>query len=256
MQYDDEIFKNNILYLRETIGKTGKLSQEEFGELIHVSGHTVSNYEKGTNRNPSLKTLKRIAEIADVSIEDLLTVEFAKEGDFNFGSRKPRGDKAEYKRFEGKKYYAYFLSTVRSPQHVYTGTIQFDEKYNEAHRLLNGDAEIKTDSDRKYDCKLVIEDHHTFYIYGIGKDIERRFYICMYYPGFTKNDRTYDAGLGVLVRINDEKSITALKVAVTDHELDLDSCRDDLIACLTEDKITVTRTMDGKFREWAAIQSK
>ena len=49
-----------------------KMSQEELGNVIHITGRHVSNIETGA-KSPSLELLVLIANALDVSSDDLLT---------------------------------------------------------------------------------------------------------------------------------------------------------------------------------------
>lgn len=51
--------------------KERKLTQEELGKKINVSKVSISGYESGS-RNPDTETLKKIADLFDVSIDYLL----------------------------------------------------------------------------------------------------------------------------------------------------------------------------------------
>lgn len=53
------------------IRKSSNLSQEQFGNLFHVTRQTVSNWENNKNY-PDLETLVEISNIFDVSLERIL----------------------------------------------------------------------------------------------------------------------------------------------------------------------------------------
>jgi transcriptional regulator with XRE-family HTH domain len=63
-----EEFRNNLAFLREKRG----LKQKEVAELVGVGYTTWSDYERGRSQ-PSLSTLKRISEVLQVSIDELLS---------------------------------------------------------------------------------------------------------------------------------------------------------------------------------------
>lgn len=67
----NEIIKvgNNIKQLRKKAG----LTQKDMGELLNIPCSTYSNYENN-NREPKKQILIQIAEIFDVKLEDLLSI--------------------------------------------------------------------------------------------------------------------------------------------------------------------------------------
>ena len=54
--------------LREAKG----LSQEKLARLADFPNNTIIKIEAGKNQNPTLDTLKKIAEALDVSVDDLI----------------------------------------------------------------------------------------------------------------------------------------------------------------------------------------
>lgn len=58
----------NLKKLREAKG----LSQEKLARLADVANNTIVKIESGKNSNPTLDTVKKIAEVLDVSIDDLV----------------------------------------------------------------------------------------------------------------------------------------------------------------------------------------
>lgn len=54
--------------LREKLG----LSQEKLARLADVSNNTIINIESGKQTNPTIETVKKIANALGVSIEDLV----------------------------------------------------------------------------------------------------------------------------------------------------------------------------------------
>ncbi|HCW53530.1 MAG TPA: XRE family transcriptional regulator [Clostridium sp.] len=60
---------NNIKRIR----KDKKISQKDMAKMLNIPSSTYSNYENN-NREPSAKLLKKIADILDVNISDLLSI--------------------------------------------------------------------------------------------------------------------------------------------------------------------------------------
>ena len=54
--------------LREAKG----LSQEKLARLADVANNTILKIEAGKNQNPTLDTLKKIAEALEVTVHDLI----------------------------------------------------------------------------------------------------------------------------------------------------------------------------------------
>lgn len=54
--------------LREKLG----LSQEKLARLADVSNNTIVNIESGKQQNPTVETIKKIANTLGVSIEELV----------------------------------------------------------------------------------------------------------------------------------------------------------------------------------------
>lgn len=59
---------NKVKKLREELG----LSQEKLARLADVSTNTIINIESGKQQNPTIETIKKIANALGVSIEDLV----------------------------------------------------------------------------------------------------------------------------------------------------------------------------------------
>ena len=57
-----------VKQLREKLG----LSQEKLARLADVSNNTIINIEAGKQNNPTIDTLKKVAEALNVSVEDLI----------------------------------------------------------------------------------------------------------------------------------------------------------------------------------------
>ena len=70
------MFADNLISLR----KLHNLSQEELAEKINVSRQTLSKYETGESL-PDIEKCKALAEVFDVSIDDLINYEAASADD-------------------------------------------------------------------------------------------------------------------------------------------------------------------------------
>ncbi|MBI2515021.1 helix-turn-helix transcriptional regulator [Candidatus Wolfebacteria bacterium] len=57
----------NLRKMRETKG----LSQEKLARLSDVANNTIVKIEAGKNKNPTLDTLKKVAKVLGVSIDEL-----------------------------------------------------------------------------------------------------------------------------------------------------------------------------------------
>ena len=62
------MFKDNLMSLRKMKG----LSQEELADKINVSRQTLSKYETGESL-PDVEKCKQIADVLDVSLDELVT---------------------------------------------------------------------------------------------------------------------------------------------------------------------------------------
>lgn len=58
----------NVKRLREAKG----LSQEKLARLADVANNTLIKMETGENKNPTLETLKKVAQALEVSVDDLI----------------------------------------------------------------------------------------------------------------------------------------------------------------------------------------
>ena len=76
------MFKDNLISLR----KLNNLSQEELADRLHVSRQTLSKYETGESL-PDIEKCKAIADVFDVSMDDLVNYE---QTDYGLGVP-PRG---------------------------------------------------------------------------------------------------------------------------------------------------------------------
>ena len=48
------------------------LSQEKLARLADVANNTIIKIEAGKNQNPTLETLKKVAQALEVSVDDLI----------------------------------------------------------------------------------------------------------------------------------------------------------------------------------------
>lgn len=64
------MFKDNLISLR----KMNHMSQEELADRLHVSRQTLSKYETGESL-PDIEKCKAIADVFDVSMDDLVNYE-------------------------------------------------------------------------------------------------------------------------------------------------------------------------------------
>ena len=62
------MLSKNIKKLR----KKKKLSQDKLAKLADVTLTTLVKIESGANDNPTIKTLKKIADALEVTVDDLL----------------------------------------------------------------------------------------------------------------------------------------------------------------------------------------
>jgi transcriptional regulator with XRE-family HTH domain len=56
----------------KTIRKKLNLSQDKLSKLAGVAYNTVVKIESGENHNPTIDTLKKIADVLNVGIDDLM----------------------------------------------------------------------------------------------------------------------------------------------------------------------------------------
>jgi len=68
MSTQENVLAKNLRTLREQKG----LSQDRLAKLANVANNTIIKIEQGENRNPTLETLKKIANALEVSIEELI----------------------------------------------------------------------------------------------------------------------------------------------------------------------------------------
>ena len=66
---DKHIFGNNLKYYRNSLG----ITQKQLGILTGVGQGSIANYERGL-RFPGEKTLRKVSETLDITLNDLLSV--------------------------------------------------------------------------------------------------------------------------------------------------------------------------------------
>ena len=69
MSKQDYPLSTNLKKLREKKG----LSQDRLAKLADIANNTIIKIEQGTNVNPRLDTLKKIAKALDISVDDLIS---------------------------------------------------------------------------------------------------------------------------------------------------------------------------------------
>lgn len=62
----------NLSTIVKKLRKQRKLSQEKLARLANVSNNTIVNIEAGKQKNPTIKTLKKISDALGVAIEEFL----------------------------------------------------------------------------------------------------------------------------------------------------------------------------------------
>lgn len=63
-----EFLSQNIRKLR----KKRKLSQEELAKKVGITFSTLAKLESGVNSNPTLETLRKIADVFQISLDELV----------------------------------------------------------------------------------------------------------------------------------------------------------------------------------------
>jgi len=64
---------SNISKSLRKLKKTKGLFQEKLARLADVANNTIVKIEAGKNKNPTLTTLKKIAKVLEVSVDDLIS---------------------------------------------------------------------------------------------------------------------------------------------------------------------------------------
>ena len=67
-----ESSKNNIAKTVKRLREKMGISQEKLARLADVSNNTIINIEAGKQGNPTIETLKKIANALNTPIEDLI----------------------------------------------------------------------------------------------------------------------------------------------------------------------------------------
>jgi len=65
---NNQNLSKNVKRLREVKG----LSQEKLARLADVANNTLIKMETGENKNPTLETLKKVAQALGVSVDNLI----------------------------------------------------------------------------------------------------------------------------------------------------------------------------------------
>jgi transcriptional regulator with XRE-family HTH domain len=68
MSKQDYPLSKNLRKLRDQKG----LSQDRLAKLADIANNTIIKIEQGENKNPTLDTLKKLAEALGVSVDDLI----------------------------------------------------------------------------------------------------------------------------------------------------------------------------------------
>jgi len=63
---------SNITKTLRKLRKAKGLSQEKLARLADVANNTIIKIEAGKNQNPTLETLKKVAQALGVSVDDLI----------------------------------------------------------------------------------------------------------------------------------------------------------------------------------------
>lgn len=239
------VFQRNIQHFLENLG----ISESKLAAEIGVNQKTISRYvNEGGNPKPDI--LLKLAKKFGCSAEDLWTYDFSNPDPAHPRqyTRKPNVTDKEFSYFEGMHFYLYYLreGTITD---VYEGSIQLDKQFDAERLFLHGHAS----TGHEYDVKLVIEDHDSVFLYGVGDEEERRFYIALHYPDF-RNDEDYTKGVGVLTRLDAQKCIVAQRAVLSHEKIDLNDkdVKAHLIKLLSQDngltRIWVNMRVDNEFR--------
>jgi transcriptional regulator with XRE-family HTH domain len=105
-------FNDRLMQLR----KEKKLSREDLATKLGVSYSTIAKYESGT-REPDLKTLEKISNIFDVSLDYLLGTSNLQKSKITVAGQEIELNDDEFKVFEElKKYPALFHDLASNPE--------------------------------------------------------------------------------------------------------------------------------------------
>ncbi len=240
-----QIFQKNLQHFLEKLGLSGK----KLAAKIKVDQRTISRYVN-EGGNPKPETLLKLAKEFGCSAEDLWTYDFSNPDPDHRRqyTRKPNTSDKEFSYFEGMRYYLYYLREGTSTD-VYEGILRLDDQFDVDRLFLHGHAS----TGHEYDVKLVIEDHDSVFLYGVGDEDERRFYIALHYPDF-RDDEDYTKGVGVLTRLDAQKCIVAQRVVLSYDKIDLadEGVKAHLIKLLSHSdkvpRVWVNTRVDNEFR--------
>ena len=240
-----QIFQANMVHF---LGETG-LSEKKLAESIKVDQKTISRYVN-EGGNPKPDTLLKLAKVFGCSAEDLWNYDFSDQDPDHPRqyTRKPNTSDKQFSYFEGMCYHLYYLREGSSTD-VYKGLIQLDNQFDAERLYLHGHAS----TGHEYDVKLVIEDHDSVFLYGVGDEDERRFFIALHYPDF-RDDEDYTKGVGILTRVDAQKSIVSQRVVLSNDKIDLNDkdVKAHLIKLLSNSdkasRVWVNSRVDNEFR--------
>lgn len=68
MSYEKSILGNNIRKYRNNLG----ISQDVLSKKANLAFHTIAKIEAGSTSNPTILTVKKIADALAVSLDDLM----------------------------------------------------------------------------------------------------------------------------------------------------------------------------------------
>ncbi|MDO4976798.1 MAG: helix-turn-helix transcriptional regulator [Eubacteriales bacterium] len=226
---NSSIFASNVKYFRESVLR---ISQEKLAEKVGVGQHTISEYERGKNSNPTLNVLSDLADVFGISVSQLLSCDYQAGGYTSFAVRQPNGSKEVFSYFEGHVLFMYFLAVGVSGT-IREATLTFDQEFDKRRKYLHG----SLNAGHEYDCKMVIEGNTTnatVYINGIGKTDERRINIAFFYPA-SKNEDKFPGSIGVIVRLDDNNTLKGQRVILSAEKLDYENNREAMLGYLTND---------------------
>lgn len=242
---DKGIFSCNVLYFRSEVLH---ISQKKLGKIVGVSQHTISEYERGKNINPTLNVLTDLANAFGVSVSQLLTCDYKEGGRTSFSVRHPNGSKDAFSYFEGHELYIYFLA-VDARGIIREAKLLFDEEFDKGRKYLH----CTLNAGHEYDCKMVIEGsttNATVYINGIGKKDERRINLAFFYPANKSKDKC-PGSIGVIMRLDDNNTLKGQRAILSAEKLAFENKREAMLKYLTNnDKnhdVYIARYNAGKF---------
>lgn len=241
----------NIKYFRKEFG----LSQESLARKLQYSAMSIRRYENEQSI-PSIEVLLKMADLFGCSVENLMQHDFEIGDPPSPGIRKPIVVESDFYFFEDQKYYIYYLSEKASGK-LKDGFLQFAEHYDKRRLFLHGTLNMH----HIYDCKLVLEDEDSAYIYGTGTEKDQRVFIVLHFPDFGKGKTNnpairYRGGIGIVVHKDTHGNQTAQRICLSYKELNDEdmNIRDTLIKFLTGEndieRINVSPQIDSGFCQW------